>query len=226
MKDIKQIFLIACILLLSISTIAQETEGTSFGIRGGINFQNINGKDASGDNLKNDLVLRFHAGVQANIPVAPEFYFQPGLLYTSKGAKSSSNSILNSSAEFTINYLELPLSFLYRPVLGTGHFLLGFGPYVAYGLSGKTEGSFLGIGGKKNIKFANDYTGLLPYGEYFKRMDYGANLFFGYELQSGIFVQLNTQLGLAKINAKNNTNPDADTALRNTGFGLSIGYMF
>lgn len=226
MKNTKHILLIVFMLMLGISTIAQETEGVSFGVRGGINFQNINGKDASGDNLKNDLVLRFHAGVQANIPVAPEFYFQPGLLYNSKGAKNSSDNILNSSVEFTINYLELPLSFLYRPLLGTGHFLLGFGPYVAYGLNGKTEGSFLGIGGKKDIKFANDYTGLLPYGEYFKRMDYGANLFFGYELQNGFFVQLNTQLGLAKINAKNNTNPNADTALRNTGFGLSIGYMF
>lgn len=224
MKDKKHIFLIACMLLLSISTIAQEVEATSFGIRGGINFQNINGKDASGDNLDNNLVLRFHAGVQANIPVAPEFYFQPGLLFTTKGAKT--NSFLNSDAEFTINYLELPLSFLYRPLLGTGHLLLGFGPYVAYGLSGKTDISVVGIEGKRDIKFANDYTGVLPYGEYFKRMDYGANLFFGYELQNGFFIQLNTQLGLAKINAKNNTNPDADTALRNTGFGLSIGYMF
>jgi hypothetical protein len=211
-------------LLLGISTIAQETEGTSFGVRGGINFQNINGKDASGDKLDNNLVLRFHAGVQANIPVAPEFYFQPGLLFTTKGAKT--NSFLNSDAEFTINYLELPLSFLYRPLLGTGHFMLGFGPYVAYGLSGKTDINVVGISGKRDIKFANEYTGVLPYGEYFKRMDYGANLFFGYELQNGFFVQLNTQLGLAKINAKNNTNPNADTALRNTGFGLSIGYMF
>jgi hypothetical protein len=211
-------------LLLGISTIAQETEGTSFGVRGGINFQNINGKDASGDKLDNNLVLRFHAGVQANIPVASEFYFQPRLLFTTKGAKT--NSFLNSDAEFTINYLELPLSFLYRPLLGTGHFMLGFGPYVAYGLSGKTDINVVGISGKRDIKFANEYTGVLPYGEYFKRMDYGANLFFGYELQNGFFVQLNTQLGLAKINAKNNTNPNADTALRNTGFGLSIGYMF
>lgn len=211
-------------MFLGVSTIAQETEGVSFGVRGGINFQNINGKDADGDNLENNLVLRFHGGLQANIPVAPEFYFQPGLLFTTKGAKT--DEFLDSDAEFTLNYLELPLSFLYRPVLGNGHFLLGFGPYVAYALSGKTDLNVLGFEGERDIKFANDYTGVLPYGEYFRRMDYGANLFFGYELQNGFFVQLNTQLGLAKINAENNTNPDADTALRNTGFGLSIGYMF
>ncbi|HLN73153.1 MAG: outer membrane beta-barrel protein [Methylococcaceae bacterium] len=224
MKNKKHILLIACMLLLGISTIAQETEATSFGIKAGINLQNINGKDADNKSLNNDLVLRFHAGVQANIPVAPEFYFQPGLLYNSKGAKTK--SLLNSNAEFTINYLELPLSFLYRPLLGTGHLLLGFGPYVAYGLNGKTDINVVGITGKRDIKFANEYTGILPYGEYFKRMDYGANIFFGYELQGGLFIQLETQLGLAKINAKNTTNPNADTSLKNTGFGLSIGYMF
>lgn len=224
MKNKKHILSIAFLFLLGISTIAQETEAISFGVRGGINFQNINGKDPDGDNLENNLALRFHAGVQANIPVAPEFYFQPGLLFSTKGAKT--DEFLNSSAEFTINYLELPLSFLYRPLLGTGHLLLGFGPYVAYGLSGKTDIDVIGIEGERDIKFDNEYSSAIPYGEYFKRFDFGANLFFGYELENGLFVQLNTQLGLAKINAENTNFPDADTSLKNTGFGLSIGYMF
>ena len=222
----KIIFLMAFLTLFGYTAIAQpgQTEGVSFGLRGGINFQNINGKDADGDDLENEMVLRFNAGVVANIPVAPEFYFQPGLLYTTKGAKT--DEFLNSSAEFTINYLEVPLSFLYKPLLGTGHLLLGFGPYIAYGLSGKTEANVVGFEGERDIKFDNEYAGVLPYGEYFKRMDYGANLFFGYELENGLSLQLNTQLGLAKINAENTTNPDADTSLKNTGFGISLGYTF
>jgi hypothetical protein len=36
-----------------------------------------------------------------------------------------------------ISYLELPLNFLYKPMLGKGHLLLGFGPYVAFGIGGK-----------------------------------------------------------------------------------------
>ena len=48
---------------------------TSFGILGGLNFQNINGTDNDGDKLNNDLILGFHAGVNLMIPVAPDFYF-------------------------------------------------------------------------------------------------------------------------------------------------------
>ena len=55
-------------------------QGTAFGVRAGVNFQNINGKDANDDKLENDLITAFHAGVQVDIPIAPQFYFQPGLL--------------------------------------------------------------------------------------------------------------------------------------------------
>jgi len=58
------------------------------GIQGGINFQNINGKDGSGEKLTNSLITGFHAGVNINIPVATDFYFQPGLLFSVKGSKN------------------------------------------------------------------------------------------------------------------------------------------
>ena len=68
---------------------AQSTDKgkISFAILGGVNFQNLNGKDAVGDKLKNDMIIGYHAGVNIQIPVVPEFFFQPGLLYSLKGAK-------------------------------------------------------------------------------------------------------------------------------------------
>lgn len=220
------IVLITVLSMIGFSANAQstESEGMSFGIRAGVNFQNINGKDNNGDNLDFKMVTRFHAGVVADIPVAPEFYFQPGLLFSTKGAES--DETLNSSLEYNISYLELPLSFLYKPLLGSGHLLLGFGPYVAYGLGGKaTLDTPLGEE-ERDIEFNDEFTSVLPYDQTLKRMDYGANLFFGYQLQNGFSIQLNTQLGLAKINPENTTNRDADTSFKNTGFGISVGYMF
>jgi len=218
MKNKKNILLLTLMLFFGLSTIAQETEGTTFGIRAGINFQNINGENNSGDKLKNDMALRFNAGVVANIPVAPEFYFQPGLLYTTKGAKFSDDILgVNISSELKTSYIELPLSFLYRPLLGTGHFLLGFGPYVAYGI----DGTFGSGDNKLDIKFGDGSSDNNLF--YIKRMDYGANLFFGYELQNGFLVQLNTQLGLANILPD---NADGDATFKNTGFGISLGYNF
>ncbi|TAL47704.1 MAG: PorT family protein, partial [Chitinophagaceae bacterium] len=117
---------------------ASHAGGTSFGLRAGVNFQNINGKDDNGDKLKNDMLTGFNIGLNAEIPVGVDFYFQPGLLYTIKGAKSK-DVILGETfnSKVKISYLELPLNFLYKPMLGKGHLLLGFGPYVALGLSGK-----------------------------------------------------------------------------------------
>ena len=64
---------------------AQDDTRITFGVRAGVNFQNFNGKDENGDKLKNDLIVGFNAGVNVEIPVAPDFVLQPGLLFTVKG---------------------------------------------------------------------------------------------------------------------------------------------
>ena len=124
----KRISLIAVMVLGTIFSQAQQkashTGGTSFGLRAGVNFQNINGRDENDDKLKNDMLTGFNIGINAEIPVGIDFYFQPGLLYTIKGAKSE-DVILGQSFNTTIkiSYLELPLNFLYKPMLGKGHLL-------------------------------------------------------------------------------------------------------
>lgn len=220
----KNLFLIAVLVMFGFSTMAQQQgEGISFGLRGGVNFQNINGKDAADDKLELDMITGFNGGVLVQIPVAPEFYFQPGLLFTTKGAKATEDFFgQDITGEYNLSYIELPLNLLYKPLLGQGHLLLGFGPYLAYGIGGKAK-----IGNEElDIEWADDYSNSSPYRPYFKRLDYGANLFFGYELSNGLSLQLNTQLGLAKINADNTSFPDENTSFKNTGFGISIGYMF
>ena len=52
-----------------------------------------------------------------------------------------------------ISYLEMPLNFLYKPLLGTGHLLLGFGPYVALGIGGKVKNEGGGTSETTDIKF-------------------------------------------------------------------------
>ena len=204
---------IALIFMLSAPlAIAQSTNKgkTSIAILGGVNFQNIDGKDY-GDKLKNDLLIGFHAGVNIQIPIAPEFFFQPGLLYSVKGAKSTTGVITNT---FKLSYIELPLTVVYKALLGKGYVMVGFGPYIAYGIG--TGGSSKDVE-FNNIVETNSVT-------YFKPFDAGANIFAGYELASGIFCQLNTQFGMFKINPVE--VPDYKLSAKNTGFGLSIGYRF
>lgn len=218
-------FMVIFILTASMA-VAQGTGNakTSFAVLGGVNFQNLNGKDMSGDKLENDLILGYHAGINVQIPMVPEFYFQPGLLFSTKGAKNSTGSLTST---YKLSYIELPLNFVYKAALGNGYFMLGIGPYVAYGIGGKTTYE----GGPVSLETDITFKKTVEVGDpidvtYFKSFDAGGNIFAGYELAGGLFFQLNTQLGMLNINPEDKRFPDNKSAVKNTGYGLSLGYRF
>ena len=69
-----------CTTAASAQSMVRTGNGTTFGIRAGVNFQNINGQNAIGNDLENKIMTGFHAGVNAEIPVGEGFYVQPGLM--------------------------------------------------------------------------------------------------------------------------------------------------
>jgi hypothetical protein len=216
---------IVVILLFSITyATVQGQEKTSFGVLGGVNFQNLNGKDYAGDKLENKLIVGFHIGANVQIPIVPEFYFQPGILFSTKGAKYEENSITTTTS---LSYIEVPLNFVYKGVLGNGYIFLGLGPYIGYAVMGKVKDEGGVESHKQDIEFQNvvkpDDSMTVPY---YKAFDVGGNIFFGYEMQMGVFAQLNAQLGLVKINSEYESLPDDKSVVKNTGFGLSLGYRF
>ena len=107
-------------------------QSTTFGIRAGVNFQNLNGRNFEDDKLENKLLTGFNVGVNAEIPVGIDFYVQPGVLLSTKGATAD-----NSDDKISLSYVEVPINFLYKPAIGTGRLLLGFGPYAAFAVGGK-----------------------------------------------------------------------------------------
>lgn len=223
--------IVIAVLLMSATAIQAQV---NFGIVAGPNFQNINGKDFSGDKLENGLIVGFHGGVIAFIPVATDFYFQPGILYSQKGGRSNQFLLATKSAnsEFSttlrISYLEMPLNLLYRPQFGNGHILVGFGPYIAAGIGGSQVYKYGETELPQKIKFVKgveesdwDY-----HYAYYRRFDAGANIFAGYEMEMGLFFRLDAQLGLLNINSEYIGYDGNESALKNTGFGLSVGYNF
>lgn len=196
--NFKKVFL--PVLLLTGVSLASYSQ-TSFGLRAGVNFQNLNGKDDAGDKLENKLKVGFNAGVTADIPVAsPDYFVQTGLLFSTKGAKLQG---FTQDVKANISYLEVPITFLYKPLLGTGHLLVGVGPYVGFAVGGKFD--------DEKIDFGDDL----------KRFDAGGNILFGYEFTQKVSAQLNAQLGLVNILPDNG---NGDATLKNTGFGISLGY--
>jgi hypothetical protein len=218
-----RIFATAILALSSTVLFAQkmtyDAGKTTFGVRAGVNFNNITGKDASGDKFENNINTGFHAGVNAEIPLGSGSYLQPGILYSQKGAEFK----LNGNNEVDLSYIEVPVNFLYKPTLGTGRVLLGFGPYVGVGIDGKVKTN----GTKTDVEFTNNHnteTDTPDYAEY-KRLDYGGNFLAGYEFGNNLSFQVNAQLGLANMLPKG-TSGNNKAKANNTGFGVSLGYRF
>ncbi len=216
---------ILAILLLTVTfASAQQAGKTSFGILGGVNFQNLNGKDYSGDKLENDLKVGYHIGLNMQIPIAPKFYFQPGLLLSTKGAIHENTS---SKSTTSISYIELPLNLVYKGLLGPGYVFLGIGPYLGYGIGGKVNVESGSDSKDYDIEFTDvvEITDpiLVPY---YKAFDAGGNIFFGYEMAGGIFAQFNAQFGMLNISPEYKILLDDKSSIKNTGFGLSVGYRF
>jgi hypothetical protein len=220
---IKINLIIACIVAVSITSVVGQNP-ISFAVLGGVNFQNHIGKDYLGKNLENDMIVGFHVGVDAQIRIADEFYFQPGLLFTTKGAKNTAIGITRTN---NLSYIELPLNFVYKGAIGPGFVLVGLGPYVSYGILGKSKLEDGGASVTSDIIFKNKLDLSDPIGTtFFKPFDAGGNIFVGYELTNGLFFQLNAQLGMLEINPEDNRIPEGETLIKNSGFGLSLGYRF
>lgn len=213
-----KIVLGSMVSLISFGAIAQSNNATvprtTFGITGGVNWNNINGKTATGDNLDNKLKTGFNGGINVEIPVGTGFYLQPGVEYRLKGSE------LNNGNELSLSYIDIPLNFIYKPVLGTGTMLLGFGPYAGFGIKGTVKST---DGTERKVKFNNSYSASEAQDLQFKKLDAGANFMAGYEFRNKLSASVKAQLGLININPDTNI-PGDDTRYRNTGFGLSLGY--
>lgn len=213
---------LAAIAFICAPTMAQQK--LNFAVRGGINFQNIRGTDAGDNKMHNKMKNGFHAGIDLQIPLGVDFFLQPGLLYTTKGTK-----LETTGNEVSLSYIEMPVFVVHSPKVGNGlkygRIMLGLGGYLATGVEGTYQSS---NGETHQIAFrngGNEPTTLVSYGASCRKFDYGASGLLGYSMSSGIFLQLNGQIGFAKVNAK--TDDAADhTSWRNGGFGLSMGYRF
>lgn len=214
-----KLFLLTAILLIAYAGRSQLGRIT-YGARAGLNFQNLNGKNAEGKRLDNQIKVGFNIGVNAEVPIAMDFYVQPGILISTKGAREK-NSIGNEDAKFNLTYIEIPVYLLNKTDLGEGNLLMGFGPYIGFGIGGKGKWGNEEV----DIKWASEAPPTSGFQPYFRRFDAGANLLFGFEMTNNLSAQINAQLGLARINP-DITGVDESGTIKNTGFGFSIGYRF
>src|SRR4030095_5613053 len=132
----KKILLGCTFLTLMTAAFSQDIK---FGIQAGTAIASQKAKQ-SGVSITSDSKFGFTVGVISDISIAESFTFKTALNLPQKGSKfniSDGSESMESSQ--TLNYIELPLNFLYHAPAGKGKFIAGLGPVVNYGISGKAK---------------------------------------------------------------------------------------
>lgn len=213
----KKLFLLTIALIGAASTFAQTI---TYGIKAGVNFSQISASvqniTASSNNLTG-----FHVGGVIDFGVSKSFSIQPGILYTTKGGSSTdvtsdgTGSGANAS-KITLNYLEIPVNFLYHAPAGKGSVFIGGGPYVGIGLSGSAplvDQNGQSTGQKQSIHFGSTVDDIA-------NPDYGINLLGGYKFENNLTLSVGYGIGLANL-----SNEDIGK-IHNRSLNFSIGFFF
>lgn len=223
---------VAALMLVGFTSNAQKGQ-----FRAGLNLANVSVTDNGRVNESNQLST-FQVGVLTDIPLGGNFLvLQPGVLYTSKGAKverGTEGSAGYFKQTFNPRYIEVPLNLLVKAPLGaSSRFFVGAGPYVAVGIGGdaRTEGTRAILGNysfERDITFSDDDPTTFSEEEgtglgVVRRFDYGLNGSAGIEGKS-LILGVNYGYGLAKLQSGTNSGEDNNNKHRVLSF--TLGFKF
>jgi hypothetical protein len=161
-------------LIAALLAAADATAQVNFGLKGGLNFYNLN---TDPDN-ELDAKIGFHLGALAHIHLSDQFAFQPELVYSAQGAKSDANG---DDMKLNLNYINIPLLFQYMFDNG---FRLQAGPQFGILASAKAKSGDASIDVKDS----------------FNTLDVSLPLGVGYVTPSGFGIDARYNFGLSNIN--------------------------
>ena len=191
-------------LLFSLSLLAnsigavQAQSDVSLGLKAGATLSSYVGKQATGY----ESLFGFHGGGFANIGFTNLFAFQPEILYSQKGAKSSSSDLT-----IRLSYLDVPLAF---HVNADGLFFEA-GPQVGFLLAAKNKTGNISVDTKSS----------------YNTVDFGYLFGLGYQRKSGLGIGLRYNGGFTNIpKAVIVGNVTTQNNIRNNAFQLYLTCSF
>lgn len=206
----KEVLLFAVAALLAAGAQAQ----TNWGLKAGVTMPTIHFGSKS-DGLKSKMNTNFYVTGFADFALSESFSIQPGLSYQGKGGKFEiTDEDGKIESKINLSYLEIPVNAIYYIPAGAGKFLIGAGPYAAYGLSGKVK---IGKESEK-VEWGNK-------GKDLKHFDFGINTMIGYKLAGGFLINVGYGIGLMDINSEmegGDSNPSAKNRVLSAGIGFQF----
>jgi hypothetical protein len=183
-----------------------------FGLSGGYDKTFLLGSS------KANFIDGFHIGATYDLKKFSEkWYLQTGLLFTTGGwsydeYKSSLFGILETTIkDYTVRMylIEMPFNMSFRVRVGEHKFLFNFGPYLRYGISGKT-------------KYIND-DGSQEYDAFRasanNRFEIGSNIGVGFAIKNKYLINAAYQIAFTEAQ-------QAYVNTKNMRYRFGIGYLF
>jgi len=216
-----KLFFLAILLAGSVSGFSQ----VSIGIQGGGVYSSPKIKQTQlfAEDLNADSRFNWQAGLVADLPLGEgNFRFMPELNFVNKGFQTNTSlSYLGQpvtvSGNSNIGYVELPVNLGYAFDLGGPRLILGAGPYVAYGVTGKNK--FKATVGESVVNTIDSDVKFGSGSDQIKPFDYGANLFAGLLINSGLMLKVNYSMGVANIS----NAPEA--SYKNSSLGATLVFF-
>jgi hypothetical protein len=237
------------------STSATQTGGNSnpvpvntdkkvrFGIQLGGLMSNMNSVDFNPgewfDGWKVSPKYGFTGGILLEIKLAKVFSLQPGLSFTMKGCMREGYTNLvyvdddrtayeDAYVERKLNtsYLELPFHFVFNIPVNKHYFNIGIGPYVAYGIKGKSKNHFTYEGEDIDdtmVDSSLEYDLFSGDQKWYNPLDYGLSGFVGVAFSDRFLIRAGYSHGLANISSDTEY---LETDVKNNYFHLSLGLKF
>ena len=203
----KKLLLISFAVLIAASSFGQ----IRLGLKAGLNLANMS---TNAEGVSPKMIIGFHFGGILDIAMTDMISLQPGILFSTKGAKADFDMGGTTVTGTTkVNYIEVPINLTFKLGSGDTKFVPFIGPYLGYGIGGtmKMEGGGQSI--SQDIKFGSSETDDL------KALDLGLNIGVGVEMGS-LIISAQYGLGLANIST---SSSETD---KNNVIGISVGYLF
>ncbi len=153
--------------------------------------------------------LRYVIGGFADIPVKDSlFSIRPKLFFSREGYRPI---LFGDKTPFRISYINMPIPVIYHSPLADKKLFFGLGPYFAYALSGK----YTSNGVTTKIVWGSN-----PAQDDGKRLDIGADVLVGYQLNKLLALTGKLDWGIKDISAE-----PTFYKVHTRSFGITCAYL-
>ena len=236
----KKLASILALAFFTIATNAQSLIPIKYGIKVGLNFSNLNitstidGVQHGVQPTDNSSQTGISAGFIVHIPLSDEWFINPEVLYSQKGAsfnyafthdyEINQRDEYKTNNQVTLSYVELNPTISYK---ATDKLALNFGPSVSFLIGEDITPQDLERDNANTAHILTD--GLVETAS----LDVGLNLGISYFFTEHFFVDSRVYTGFLEVASATqpyeeiiNNNPDPAYTLKNSAIVLSLAYLF